>query len=116
MMTSQFPDWVRQLPEADVSFPGASAWIVDPGAAQTVCWEFEEGGSVPAHAHAAQIGVVLDGAVHLTVDGEGRRFGPGEWFSIEAGQEHEARVEPNTMVIEVYADPARHRVKGPIDR
>jgi len=41
------------------------------------------------HAHDYEVrGLVLDGEIVLTCDGEERRFGVGEVFTMEAGREH----------------------------
>ena len=44
------------------------------------------------HAHDYQVrGLVLDGQIVLTCDGEERGFGLGEVFTMDAGREHAER-------------------------
>ncbi|MFB7906538.1 cupin domain-containing protein [Kitasatospora sp. NPDC056076] len=103
-----WPAWVSRLPQAKVRMPGAVARIVGDGQGQTVLWSFPEGGSVPAHRHGPQLGIVVTGAVHLERGGERRTVRAGESFEIPDGQSHGARVDGGTTVIEVYWEKGRH--------
>lgn len=50
---------------------------------------------VPRHSHPQeQIGVVIEGAVTLTVGGETRRVAAGEGYAIPGGIEHSAHIGP----------------------
>ena len=66
---------------------------------------------VPPHAHGAQWGVSVAGALQLTVDGRTNTYGPGGTSDIPAGAEHAARLEADTSVIDVFQDPDRYRAK-----
>ncbi|MEU5053704.1 hypothetical protein [Streptomyces sp. NPDC021096] len=107
-----WPQWVQRLPLAEVALPRAQGRLVVAGLGQTVLWAFPEGGSVPAHRHGPQLGVVLAGCVHLARDGVVRSVKPGESFEIRDQQQHAATVAPGTLVVEVFAEPNRHRPKG----
>jgi quercetin dioxygenase-like cupin family protein len=50
------------------------------------------------HAHDYEVrGLVLDGGIVLTCDGEERSFGVGEVFTMEAGREHAERAGPTGL-------------------
>jgi len=104
-----FPEFIRQLPAADVDFSGAQAWLLSSPDGQVGFWSFPEGGSVPAHRHGPQIGVVLSGCVTLTVEGETHEVKAGNMFTLEDLELHSATVAPGTYVIEVYRDADRHK-------
>ncbi|MFF2819591.1 hypothetical protein ACFVT9_29230 [Kitasatospora cineracea] len=109
---TRWPAWVERLPRAAVAMPGAVGHIAGQGQGQAVLWSFPDGGTVPAHRHGPQIGVVVTGAVHLERDGEPgtvRIVGAGESFEIHDGQLHAATVEAGTTVIEVFWEGDRHR-------
>ncbi|MEU8326657.1 cupin domain-containing protein [Nonomuraea sp. NPDC048881] len=106
-----YPAWIHDLPEVDVSFPGAKATTVRGDVGQVVFWTFADGGTVPPHQHGPQLGVVLSGRVELKVEGELRVWTAGQFFDIGDQQEHEAYVAPGTCVIEVFHESDRHPVK-----
>ncbi|MEV5242598.1 hypothetical protein AB0K89_26350 [Streptomyces cinnamoneus] len=106
-----WPQWIQRLPMAGVALPGVQGRLVAPGLGQTVLWDFPEGGSIPAHRHGPQLGVVLAGCVHLARDGVIRSVRAGESFEITDQQQHAATVAPGTLVVEVFAEPDRHRPK-----
>lgn len=105
----KYPEFIERLPQADVNFPGAEARLISGARGQVAFWRFEEGGSVPAHRHGAQIGIVLSGQVVLTVEGATKTWNAGEVFSIHENEEHSATVAPGTCVVEVYREANRHR-------
>jgi len=55
--------------------------------------------------------LALTGRLHLTVDGETDTYEPGETYDIGAGEEHSARLEAGTCVIDVFQDPDRYSPK-----
>ncbi|GGL54879.1 cupin domain-containing protein [Planomonospora parontospora] len=107
-----YPAWVAALPDVDVDFPGARGHLLSGPHGQLVLWAFDDGGRVPAHRHGPQLGVVLRGAVLLEVDGRCVRYGAGDSFSIADDQVHAATIEPHTLVMEVFAEPDRHRERA----
>ena len=107
-----FPDWVTLLPEVDVDFPGAKGYLLSGVHGQLVMWDFATGGSVPAHQHGPQLGVVLAGSVLLTREGNTVHYGAGESFSLEDREWHGARIDPGTMVLEIFAESDRHRARA----
>jgi hypothetical protein len=55
------------------------------------------------------MGVVLDGCVVLTLEGETRAWPGGENFVIGDQEEHSAVLDPGTYVIEIFQESDRHR-------
>ncbi len=106
-----YADWIQGLPQVDTPFEGLEGRMIAGPHGQTVFFRAEEEFEVPAHAHGAQWGIVVAGALHLTIDGEGNTYGPGETYDIPAGAEHSARLEAGTSVIDVFQDPDRYSAK-----
>lgn len=104
-----YPEWVADLPRLNTPFPGASGRLMAGPQGQTVLWEFEHGAVVPPHRHGPQMGIVLRGRTVMTVAGETRAWGAGEFFCIGDQQEHSAVVDPGTFIIEIFQEPDRHR-------
>jgi quercetin dioxygenase-like cupin family protein len=71
--------------------------------------EFSEDVSVPEHAHAAQVGIVLEGRIDLTLEGVERTYGKGDRYYIPAGSKHGARIHAGYADITYFDEPGRYR-------
>ena len=71
--------------------------------------ELEPNAVVAEHRHAAeQLGMVIRGQMHFTVDGETRDLGPGGTWRILAHVPHSVEVGPEgAVLVEAFA-PARN--------
>ena len=103
-----FPEWMNDLPEADTPFTGLEGRLLASPHGQAVFFRAAEEFEVPPHAHGAQWGIVVTGRLHLTVSGETATYEPGETYDIGFGEEHSARFEAGTCVIDVFQDPDRY--------
>lgn len=103
-----YPDWISELPLVDVDFPGAEGRLISGESGQVVLWKFDKGGSVSAHKHGPQMGIVLCGSVSLTVEGISNTWEKGEVFTIGNQETHSAVLAPGTCVIEIFKERDRH--------
>ena len=63
---------------------------------------------VPEHRHEAeQLGMVIEGAVTFTIDGETRDLGPGGTWRILSGRPHEVQAGPEGAVVLDVFNPTR---------
>jgi quercetin dioxygenase-like cupin family protein len=62
---------------------------------------------VPEHRHAAeQLGMVIRGSMHFTVEGETCDLGPGGTWRIISDQPHDVQAGPEgAVVIDVFSPP-----------
>jgi quercetin dioxygenase-like cupin family protein len=74
--------------------------------------DMEPHGDVPFHSHPhEQVGVVLEGELELTIDGETRLLTPGQVFVIPGGVEHRARTyDKPAKAIDIFS-PVREEYK-----
>lgn len=107
----KFPEFVTDLPEVELPFPGASGWLVQGEGSQVVFAEFSEAVEVPEHSHQEQWEIVLAGGVVLRMDGKEREYGVGEAFFVPAGMVHAADVRAGYRAIIVFNEPGRYRAK-----
>jgi quercetin dioxygenase-like cupin family protein len=107
-----YAEWIRDLPEADIAFPGVKGWISQARDHQVVFMDIDATGDVPPHHHGAQWGVVLEGRMELTIGGETKVYGPGDSYSIGEGVVHAARFLSPVKVIDVFADADRYSPKA----
>ena len=70
--------------------------------------------ALPIHHHPhEQIGVVLEGAIEVTIAGETRRVGPGEAYAVPGGVEHGGRTgAEGVLVLETFT-PVRQEYLVP---
>jgi quercetin dioxygenase-like cupin family protein len=106
-----FPKEILALPEADVTFPGVRGRLLQGPDEQLVFFEIDAVGEVEPHSHGAQWGVVLDGAMDLTIDRETRHYSRGDTYYIPAGVVHSARFDTRTRVIDFFAESHRYGIK-----
>lgn len=102
------PRWVERegLPVASVA-PGVSMQAISGAAAMTAWIAIEPNTSLAVHHHPSeQIGVVLEGAIELTIVGETRRLGPGHAYAIPPDVPHGGVTgDEGCLVLETFAPP-----------
>jgi quercetin dioxygenase-like cupin family protein len=107
-----YPEVVTCLPEAEVAFEGAKAWILQAETKQLVFFEFEVGMDLPEHSHTyPQWGFVLDGEMELKIDGKPRICKKGDEYLIPVGGKHSAKFFQKTRVIDFFSEKSRYKPK-----
>ncbi len=73
-------------------------------------YSFEPGGAFPLHTHASeQITLILDGSVHMTVDGQAHVLEAGAWSVVPGGIEHGITAGPDGARFLAIVSPRRER-------
>jgi hypothetical protein len=108
----EFPFFVRNLPEADLPFQGLNGWLVQNPSGQVLFNESSIALEVPEHAHGEQWGVVIDGSIDLTIDGETRTYRPGDTYFIANGKPHSAKIHAGFRAVDFFADCSRYRTRA----
>jgi hypothetical protein len=112
MSSSEFPAFVRRLPEADLPFAGLCGWLLQGESGQILFNESEVEVNVHEHSHGNQWGVVIDGKIDLTIGNEVRRCSRGDTYFIPAGTPHRARIYPGFRAVDYYADRDHYRPRS----
>jgi quercetin dioxygenase-like cupin family protein len=110
-MSDILPDPIQKLPEADLPFPGVKAYLSQSEDHQIIFMEFSQDVEVPAHAHAAQLGIVLEGRIDMVIDGKEYIFSKGDRYFIPAGTVHSAKIHAGYADVTFFAEPDRYRRK-----
>ncbi len=107
------PDFIRAMPALDIPFPddAVSANAVRSGAGLVVFFTFHKDLDLPAHAHKAQWGTVIEGQIALTIDGTTRTYQPGQSYFIPSGAVHAVKVPAGTVVVDVFEEPDRYPLR-----
>jgi len=111
-METIFPDFIKNLPEADITFKGIRGWLSQGEDHQVVFMEIEPVGKVAEHAHGAQWGVVVSGEIILTIGGMTRKYCKGDQYYIPEGVIHSAEFTCETHIIDIFAEKGRYEIKG----
>ena len=105
---------ITVFPEAEIQFEGIKAWILQGEAHQLVFFQMEANAKVPEHSHDyAQWGMVLEGEMELTIDGNTRNCRKGDEYLIAAGAKHKARFLAKSRVMDLFSERTRYRTKPP---
>jgi quercetin dioxygenase-like cupin family protein len=110
--SSGYPEVITRLPEADVPFEGAKAWILQSDVKQLVFFEFKAGMNLPQHCHTyPQWGFVIEGEMELIVDGKPRLCRKGDEYLIPTGAMHGAKFLTKTRVMDFFPEKDRYKQK-----
>lgn len=107
-MKQVFDEPIRNLPEADIPFPGATAYLSQAEHHQILFMQFEKDVDLPEHAHAAQIGIVLEGKIELIIDGKKQCFTKGDRYYIPEGVKHSGKIYAGYADITFFNEPHRY--------
>lgn len=99
----EFPQLIKSLP----AFAGPfDAYELRAEQCQVLFASYPAGTTIDEHTHATEnCGVITEGELILSVDGDERRYGPGEWYHLLPDQAHAARFEVSTSEIEFWFEP-----------
>ncbi len=97
---SSFPERIQALEPFSERF---DAFRLRAEGADVLFAVYPAGTTIPPHDHDTENhGVITKGELILIRDGVEERYGPGEWYHLEAGEEHAARFEVETEEIEFW--------------
>ena len=112
MVQESYPTIIKQLPQADIPFPGVKGWIAQGNEHQVVFFEIESSGSVPPHRHGAQFGIVLEGEMSLSIEGKTQKYQKGDTYFIPAEAVHQAEFHTPVRTVDFFAEPNRYKTKN----
>ena len=110
-MSKIFPDPIRNLPKADIPLDGIKAYLSQSDTHQIIFMEFAKDVELPEHSHAAQIGIVLEGKIDLTIGGKKESYTKGDRYFIPDGVLHSGRIHAGYADITFFDEPGRYSRK-----
>lgn len=110
-MSDAFPGPVRKLPEVDIPVPGLRAYLSQASDHQILFMEFQQDVEIPAHAHAAQWTVVLEGRMDLEIEAVARTCRKGDRIFIPKGAIHSAHIHAGYADITFFDQKDRYNAK-----
>jgi quercetin dioxygenase-like cupin family protein len=109
MKLSIFPEPILHLPAVEVPVKGLETHLAQGDTFQIVFMSFEHDADIPAHSHAEQWEIVLEGMVDVTIDGKTARYRKGDRMHIPAGVVHAAFVHAGFCSMAYFDQPDRYR-------
>ena len=95
-----FPDLIRELPDFEGPF---EAHRLAADGCEVLFASYPAGTSIEPHTHPTEnVGVITAGELILTKGGEETRYGPGDWYHVDANEEHAARFDVATSEVEFW--------------
>lgn len=104
----ELPPEIKRNPEIGVPVKGIRGWKIGGPAGLVVFFEIQPGTSLPEHAHCFQWGIVIDGEIELTIEGNTRTYGKGETYVIREGAVHSGRIPHGCLAMDFFSDPGRY--------
>ena len=103
---------ITGFPQADIQFEDIKAWILQAQEHQLVFFEMESTAQVPEHSHNyPQWGIVIEGEMRLTIDGETITCRQGDEYIIPANSKHYAVFSQKTRVVDLFSERTRYETK-----
>lgn len=110
-MTSLFPEAIEKLPLADIPMEGLTAYLMQGRDQQVLFMNFENDVELPEHTHGAQYGIVLEGQIDLSIDGEIRSYHKGDRYYIPAGVKHHGKIHAGYADVTFFDEKDRYAAK-----
>jgi len=108
---ADYPEMITDLPRADIPFSGVRGWILQGEEKQVVFLDIDPIGEVAEHSHGAQMGVVIEGEMSLTIGGGTKRYGKGDIYFVPEGVLHSAVFHSAFKAIDIFNDKHRYKPK-----
>jgi len=100
MQNPHFPDLIRQLPDFEGPF---DAHRLEASDCEVLFASYPAGTFIDTHTHTTRnVGVITEGELILTSGGSESRYGVGDWYHVDANEEHAARFDVATSEIEFW--------------
>ena len=111
MMQEIFPEPILNLPKADIPLDGISAYLSQGEDHQIIFMEFESDVDLPEHSHESQYGIVLEGKIELTMNGETKTYKKGDRYFIPKGVVHSGKIYAGYADMTFFNQKDRYKSK-----
>lgn len=97
---THFPKLIRSLPKFEGPF---DAFKLAAENCDVLFASYPAGTTIPPHRHETEnVGLITQGELILTLDGNETHYGPGQWYHVPANVIHAAQFEKETSEIEFW--------------
>ena len=106
-----FPNVITNLPQADIPIEGLTSYLLQCADHQVIFMSFEKDVEIPEHSHEAQWGVVLDGEIELTINGERQICKKGDTYFIPKNVPHSAKIKAGYKDLTLFNQKDRYKAR-----
>lgn len=106
---SNFPKTVDKLKTGHLTSDTILCKFVQGDKSQVVFLEYKEDFHLPEHSHTDEFGVVVNGVLELTMDGETKNYYKGDMFYIPNGTIHSAWFKNEFAAMIYFDEPNRFK-------
>jgi quercetin dioxygenase-like cupin family protein len=111
MKIEPYPDFFKMLPQVDLPIDGVKGWLAQGDTFQIVFFEIQPKVTIPPHSHKAQWGILIEGALRLTIGDKVHELKPGDSYYIPEGVVHSGTAHTFTRAMDFFAEPHRYKTK-----
>lgn len=111
MIKTIFPEPIIGLPEAEINIKGIQAFLSQGNDHQILFMEFKEDAEIPEHSHSAQYGIVLEGKIDVTINGETQEYKKGDRYFIPDEVNHSVKIYAGYADITFFNQKDRYSIK-----
>jgi quercetin dioxygenase-like cupin family protein len=111
MKIEPYPDFFKSLPQVDLPIDGVKGWLAQGDTFQIVFFEIQPNVTIPPHSHKAQWGILIEGALTLTIGEEVYELKQGDSYYIPEGVIHSGTAHTFTRAMDFFAEPHRYKPK-----
>lgn len=104
-----FPNVITELPQAEIPIQGLNSYLLQCTDHQVIFMSFEKDVKVPEHSHESQWGVVLDGVIELTINGERQIYKKGDTYFIPENISHSAKIKAGYKDLTLFNQKDRYK-------
>jgi len=104
-----FPEFIQDLPEADLPVTGIRGWLLNSEKGQVLFILADEKTVIPGHKHCDQWGIVIDGEMELTIGDKTAIYQQGDSYFIPAGTIHEAILHKGFRALDFFSNRDHYR-------
>ena len=112
MKPKSFPQFIQNLPEADLPVSGIRGWLFNGENGQVLFIRAEKKTLLPEHKHGDQWGIVVAGRMELTIGSSTDTYRQGDSYFIPSGTLHKAILEEGFQALDYFADRDRYETKS----
>lgn len=102
---------LETLPEVDGYFEGGKAWLLQGTTHQVVFIKAAQDVAADEHEHEEQWGIIVDGEVEMTIDGEPRKLSSGDAVHIPPFVRHSGKALAGGFGIDIFHQVDRFKAK-----
>lgn len=111
MITPNFPEFIQNLPKADLPVDGIRGWLLNGENGQVLFLQADQKAVIPEHKHGDQWGIVIEGEMELTIGEKTKIYRKGDSYFIPAGTMHRAILYSGFCALDYFADTDRYKTK-----